>query len=349
MRDLIERWPPSLRYTLRRLGITCITLAGISLLSFATVYWLPGDPVATRYPQADAQEITRRRIEMGLDQPFLIQYVSYMRGLLVNHDLGWSLNTGAPVTTDLVSRLPASLELATFGILLALLVAVPLGILAAVYRNRPVDHLARLLSIGSLSLPAFWVGIVSIFIFFHVLRWAPAPIGQLPLDVKPPAPRTGFLVVDAALAGNWTAFAASWKSLALPTVVFALAVMGPLARITRAGMVEALEEDFVTFARAVGVPDQDLVLHDALRGAMVGLLTTIGITVGVCIAGQALVETVFSWPGIGNYVLRAVATKDMAPLTAILLILAVAVACINFAVDLLHALIDPRIRHSVLG
>lgn len=335
-------------YLRRRLVITLIVLIGISFVSFATVYLLPGDPVTSRYPQLAEQDRAAIRGEMGLDDPLPVQYWRYVE-LLSHGDLGFSYNTGTPVRDDLAERLPASLELSLYALLLAIIVAVPLGIVSAVKRNGVWDHIARLISIATLSVPVFWLGLLAIFVFFYQLHWAPAPIGRLPVDVLPPPTRTNFVMLDAVLAWDWQAFVGAWWSLALPVLVLGLSLVAPLARITRAAMTEALQEDYVTFARAIGVPERQVVLRDALRGSQVAVLTMIGYTIGYVIAGNALVEQVFSWPGIGQYAVQAVVTSDTAAVQAVLLIVAVGVAFTNVLVDLGYALSDPRIRHGLTG
>lgn len=336
------------RYLRRRFVVTLIVLVGISFVSFATVYLLPGDPVTSRYPQLAEEDRAAIREEMGLEDPLPVRYWKYIE-LLARGDLGFSYNTGTPVKDDLEERLPASLELSGYALLLAILIAVPLGIVSAVKRDGLWDHVARLISIATLSVPVFWLGLIAIYLFFYKLNWAPPPVGRLPLDVIPPPTRTNFITVDAVLARDWAAFAAAWKSLALPVAVLGLSLVAPLARITRAAMSEALQEDYVTFARAIGVPERQVVLRDAFRGSQVAVLTMIGYTVGYLIAGNALVEQVFSWPGIGQYAVQAVVTSDFAAVQAVLLIVAAGVALTNLLVDVGYAFIDPRIRHVLAG
>jgi ABC-type dipeptide/oligopeptide/nickel transport system permease component len=256
--------------------------------------------------------------------------------------------TGSPVLTDLKTRIPATLELAFFGALIGIPIGLLLGIVAAVFRDRWADYGTRMLSIGILSVPSFWMGVVGIYLFFYVLRWVPPPIGRLPLELQPPPTVTGLLTVDSILAGNWTTFVGALRSLALPAVVLGLSLVAPVARMTRAALSEALQEDFITFARAIGVPEREVILRDALRGAMVAILTIIGYLLAHALGGAALVETVFAWPGVGRYAVQAVITSDMAPINAVLLIGAVSVALTNLLVDISHALVDPRIRSGVI-
>jgi ABC-type dipeptide/oligopeptide/nickel transport system permease component len=338
--------PSALRYVGRRVLLMLITVAGISIVSFSAVYLLPGDPLTSRYPQASQEELDRLRAEMGVDQTLSVQYARYI-GSLVRGDLGWSYNTGTPVSEDLARRLPASIELSMFALLIAIVVGLPLGILAAVRRNRMSDHVARIFSIATLSLPVFWTGLVGIYIFSFMLGWAPAPLGRLPLGTSSPPFVTGLMVLDAVIAGRWSTALAALHALALPALVLGLSLVAPLSRITRSAMSEALQEDYVLFARATGLPEWQVVLQDAFRGSLVPILTIVTYLFGYMVAGNALVETVFSWPGVGRYAVQAVLTTDMAPINAVLLILAVSVAVANLLVDLAYAAVDPRIRDGL--
>lgn len=337
-----------LRYVGRRLGLMAVTLIGISMVSFSSVYLLPGDPLTSRYPQASESELAALRSEMGIDQPLYIRYALYISSLF-RGDLGWSYNTGTPVLQDLSQRLPASIELSALALLIAIIIGVPLGVVAAVRRNSWIDHLARIFSIGTLSIPVFWTGIVSIYLFSYLLGWAPAPLGRLALTITPPPDRTGFLLIDSLLTRDYVAFRGALHALMLPAIVLGLSMVAPLSRITRSAMSEALQEDFILFARATGVPERDIIIRDALRASLVPVLTIVGYLLGYLVAGNALVETVFSWPGVGRYAVQAVLTTDMASINAVMLILAITVATANLVVDLSYALIDPRIRDGMLG
>jgi peptide/nickel transport system permease protein len=337
-----------LRYVARRLALMAVTLIGISIVSFSSVYLLPGDPMTSRYPQASEEELATLRSEMGIDQPLHVQYGHYVESIFQG-DLGWSYNTGTPVVEDLAQRLPASVELSVLALIIAIVVGLPLGMAAAVWRNSAIDHLTRIFSISTLSIPVFWTGLVGIYIFSYTLGWAPAPLGRLALTISPPTDRTGFLLIDSLLDGNAQAFWGALHALALPATVLGLSMVAPLSRIMRSAMSEALQEDFILFARATGVPERDIIMRDAVRASLVPVLTIVGYLLGYLVAGNALVETVFSWPGVGRYAVQAVLTTDMAPINAILLVLAVTVAFANLVVDLTYGIIDPRIRHGILG
>jgi peptide/nickel transport system permease protein len=219
-------------------------------------------------------------------------------------------------------------------------------LLAAVRRGKPTDHLVRVVNIAIQSVPAFWLGVVLIFLLYFQWRLVPSPIGRLsPMFISPP-PVTGFLTIDALLAGKPDIAFAALRQLMLPALVLGLGVVSPLARITRSAMGESLGEDYVTFGRALGLRSRQVVLGDAFRGALVPIVTTLGFVVANVLAGAAIVETVFAWPGIGRYAVTAITTSDMAPVSTCILLIASSVAITNLLVDLSYALIDPRIRHE---
>jgi len=338
-----------LSYVGRRLLQLIPVAFGCTLVVFFMVHLIPGDPARTMLgPRATPEGVARLHREWGLDQPLVKQYLSFLNRL-IHGDLGTSLFYGLEVRTLILDRLGPTLWLMGIAAFLAVLIAVPLGIVSAVKRNGVWDHVARVFSVATLSIPVFWLGLLAIYVFFYKLGWVAPPVGRLPVDAVPPPERTHLITVDALLARDFGTFAYAWRSLALPVVVLALSLVAPITRITRAAMIEALQEDYVTFARAIGVPWREVVLRDAFRGSQVAVLTMIGFTVGYLIAGNALVEIVFSWPGIGQYAVDAVVTSDSSPVQAVLLIVAFGVAITNLLVDVSYALIDPRIRHGLTG
>ncbi len=339
------RLPPILVYVLRRLAIGLVVLFGISAVAFSMAYLLPSDPVTSRYPDITNEQRAEMRRQMGLDQPLVVQYARYMESVF-RGEFGRSFGTGNSVGQDLAQRIPATLELASFGIAFGVLVGIPLGLVAAVRRGKPTDHLVRVVNIAIQSVPAFWLGVVLIFLLYFQWRLVPSPIGRLsPMFISPP-PVTGFLTIDALLAGKPDIAFAALRQLMLPALVLGLGVVSPLARITRSAMGESLGEDYVTFGRALGLRPRQVVLGDAFRGALVPIVTTLGFVVANVLAGAAIVETVFAWPGIGRYAVTAITTSDMAPVSTCILLIASSVAVTNLIVDLSYALIDPRIRHE---
>jgi peptide/nickel transport system permease protein len=333
-------------YVFRRVCISLIVLMGISMIAFWMSYLLPSDPVTSRYPDITAEQRDEIRRQMGLDQPLFVQYGRYMKSVF-RGEFGTSYNTGNSVGEDLKDRIPATLELATFGIGFGIIFGIPMGIVSAVRRGRWLDHVMRMLSIGSQSLPAFWIGVVLIFFLYYKWHVVPAPVGRLGMGMLPPPQVTGFLILDAMLQANWKLAWASFQQILLPGVVLGLGLIAPIARITRAAMSEALQEDYITFARAIGLPERQVVLNDAFRGSLVPIVTSIGFVIGNVLAGSAIVETVFAWPGLGRYAVTAITTSDMAPVTTCILLIASGVAITNLLVDLSYALIDPRIRDGL--
>jgi len=339
------RVPPLLRYVIRRLAISCFVLLGISMIAFSMAYLLPSDPVTSRYPDTTNEQRAEMRRQMGLDQPLPVQYARYMQSVF-RGDFGKSLGTGNNVVDDIRQRLPATLELATYGIAFGLLVGIPIGMVSALRRGRATDHLLRIFNLGAQSIPAFWLGVVLIFFLYFQWRLAPSPIGRIsPLFSTPPT-ISGFLTIDAVLAGRFDVAWAALRQLMLPAFVLGLGVVSPVARITRSAMIESLQEDYVTFGRALGLGFRHVVLGDAFRGALVPIVTTIGFIIGNVFAGAAIVETVFAWPGLGRYAVTAITSSDMAPVCTCILLIASTVALTNLIVDLSYALIDPRIRHE---
>jgi peptide/nickel transport system permease protein len=335
-------------YILRRLAISFAVLLGISVVAFAMAYLLPSDPVTSRFPDVTPEQRAIMRHQMGLDQPLPVQYLRYMQSVFQG-EFGKSLGTGNNVADDLRERIPATLELAVFGVLFGLVVGLPMGIAAALARGRTADYLLRIVNLVFQSLPAFWLGVVLIFVLYSKWHVAPAPIGRLsPLFDTPPT-ITGFLTIDALIAGEPDVAWAAFRQLLLPAFVLGLGVISPIVRITRAAMGEALTEDYVTFGRALGLRPRQIVLGDAFRGSLVPIVTTIGFTVGNILAGAAVVETVFAWPGVGRYAVTAITTSDMAPVCTCILLVASTVAVTNLIVDLSYALIDPRIRSGYAG
>lgn len=331
-----------LQYVLRRLGLSLASLFGAVLATFVITHLLPGNPVLVHAGFKIPATIKFLEQQMGLDQPLPVQFERYLAGL-VHGDLGQSWYTGNPVALDLRQRLPASLELAAFSTLVALLVALPVGILSAIRRDSAWDHLARVLSVGGVSMPVFWLGLVLIFFFYYRLHIAPAPLGRVGTFADVPPPRTGLLTVDSLLVGNMATFEDALGHLILPGITLCLVVMVPVMRITRATMLEALGQPYIRTAMAAGVPYRKIVLVDALRNSLVNVLTISGLVLGYLIGGAVLVEKVYAWPGMGQYALNALLENDYAAVQGFILVITTLYIVINLVVDVLYAVVDPRI------
>jgi peptide/nickel transport system permease protein len=329
---------------LKRLLVAVPSLVGVVVVTFLLTRALPGDPAAYfAGPAATKEAIEQIRVRLGLDQPLYVQFVRYV-GDLARGDLGNSLTTGQPVRQEIAARLPASAELTLLGLLVAVAVAVPLGIVAATRPSSLVDHLCRVISTAGVSLPVFFTGLILIYVFYYLLGWAPAPLGRLDIFFSPPPHVTGFYLIDSALAGNGELLLASLKQLILPALTLGVFALAPIARMTRASMLAVLSSDFVRTARASGLTPFTVVVTYAFRNAMLPVVTTLGMVFSFLLGANVLVEKVFAWPGIGSFAVEALIASDFAPLQGFVLTMAVMYVALNLAIDILYGVIDPRVR-----
>ncbi|OGO48911.1 MAG: peptide ABC transporter permease [Chloroflexi bacterium RBG_16_63_12] len=329
---------------MRRLALAAVTLVGVVVAVFIMTHLLPSDPAALRAgPLASEELIAQYRREMGLDQPLYVQFADYARDLL-RGDLGNSWRTEQPVRDELGQRLPASLELAATALAFAMLIGLSLGILSAMYFGKWIDHAARVFATLGASLALFWLALVGVQVFYYNLRWAPPPLGRLTVGLPEPPAVTGLFTLDGLLAGDRAVFADAVGHLWLPALTLAFVVSAPLIKIVRAAMLQALSSDFVRTARAIGLSSRQVVLVDALRNAFIPVLTTVGIVFGYLMAGNVIIERVFSWPGIGYYAWNALITNDFNAVQGFVLLIAVVYVLLNLFIDLAYGIIDPRIR-----
>jgi peptide/nickel transport system permease protein len=328
---------------LRRAGQAIPVLFGVILVTFLLTRALPGDPaVYFAGPAADERSIQQIREALGLDRPLFEQFFVYL-GDLATGDLGMSISTGQPVAAELLRRLPASLELTVGALLLSLLIAVPMGVLAATRPGRPVDHLCRIVATAGVSLPTFFMGLALIFIFYYLLGWAPSPIGRLGFAYIPPPEITGFYVIDALIAGDLETAWAALGQLALPMTTLALFTLAPIARMTRASMLQALNSDFIRTARAAGLNRRTILVRYAFRNAMLPVVTTLGMVFSFTLGANVLVEKVFAWPGIGSFAVEALVVSDYAAVQGFVLSMAFLFVFLNLLIDIAYTVIDPRI------
>jgi peptide/nickel transport system permease protein len=336
--------PHLLKYLLRRTGLAVVTLAGVVVFVFLLTHILPSNPAALRAgPLADADLIRQYEQEMGLDQPIYVQFARYAQEIL-SGNLGESWKTGQPVVQELGQRLPATLELAATAFLLALGIGLTLGILAAVYSGTWVDQGVRLYATLGAAQALFWLALLSVHVFYYTLRWAPAPLDRLTIGIAEPPHVTGLFTIDSLLAGQLATFADAVSHLWLPAAVLAFVVSAPIVKMTRGAMLDALNSDFVRTTKAIGVPTASVVLRDGLRNAFIPILTMIGIVFGYLIAGNVVVEKVFSWAGIGQYAWNALTINDFNALQGFVILIAVLYVGINLVIDLAYGFVDPRIR-----
>jgi peptide/nickel transport system permease protein len=281
--------------------------------------------------------------KMGLDRPLWQQYLSYMWDLL-HGDLGVAWRTSNPVLVDLKTRFPATIELSTLSLLLGVTWAVSLGVVSAVRPKGLLRRASDVVSAAGVSIPEFWLGLILILVFFAKLNIAPPPMGRIAMGVRPPESITNIYTLDALITRNWPALRASVLQLALPVATLSFVVGAPTMRMTQTFMEEALESNYVRAARAYGVKQGTIVVRHALRNVLLPVTTMIGMTYGYLLGGTVLVETVFSWPGMGKYAVDAMNSSDYAPIMATVLLSALVYLLVYLLIDILHYVLDPRTR-----
>jgi len=334
-----------LQYLLRRLAILIPTFIGVSLVAFAFIRVLPGDPVlllAGEHGMSPERHAEAMHL-LGFDQPLPIQYLNYLAGIL-HGDFGQSIVTKRAVLSEFFARFPATLELSICAMILAAGIGIPAGVLAAIKRGSTFDHGIMGSALVGYSMPIFWWGPLLIILFSGILRWTPVS-GRISLLYYFPQ-RTGFMLIDSLLSGQPGALASAVSHLILPAIVLATIPLAVIARQTRSAMLEVLGEDYMRTARAKGLPPSRVIGLHALRNAMIPVITTIGLQVGVLMAGAILTETIFSWPGVGKWMVDSVFRRDYTVIQGGLLIIALIIMMVNLAVDILYGLINPRIRRQ---
>lgn len=334
------------RFLVRRLAGSALVLLGLSVITFTLARVIPSNPAALYIgPKARPEEIERVTRQLGLDQTLPVQYLTYMRDMLTG-DWGTSIGTKRPVLEEIVSRLPATLELIAAAMALAIPLGIVLGVLSARWQRRPPDVLVRVVSIVGVSLPAFWLGLLLQVVFFRNLDLLPLS-GRVSADLRftaPIEPITGLYLVDAALGWNWAGFVDASRHLVLPALTLAAFPIGLIARMTRASMIETLDQDYIRTARAYGLRDRFVTYRLALRNALLPVLTVIGLTLAYSLTGSFFVEIVFNWPGLGTFAVHSMLNVDYPAIMGIALFGAAAYVLINLVVDLAQAWLDPRVR-----
>lgn len=331
-------------YLIRRLALTAITLFGVMIAVFLMTRVLPGDPVSVKagtYASPEARAAITK--ELGLDRPLPVQLYTYVFDVL-RGDFGQSTRSGHPVREDLFQRLPATIELAVASLVTGAAIGIPLGIWAALGRGTRRDAFIQQLSIVSAATPVFWFGLVLIYLLYARWQIAPPPVGRLDTSVAPPTDITGLYTIDALVTGNWSAFRNAAGHLVLPTVTLGFIVMSPFIKMARSSMITVLSSDYILAAKSLGLSEREIVWQDALKNAMVSLLTVGGIVLGYLLAGNVLVETIFAWPGMGFYAWNALTGSDYDAIQGFVLTVAIIYVFLNLAIDLAYTVIDPRIR-----
>lgn len=331
-------------FLLRRLAYLAYVLIGMSLLMFVVSRMLPGDPALIHAGEQNVttEMLERARRELGLDRPLVVQYAIYMQHL-ARGDFGRSLVTREHILEDLKQYYPATLELALAAIAIACAVGIPVGIVSAVFAGRWLDHVSRAAALFLNAMPVFWLGLMAIVIFYARLDWLPA--GGRVGDVHREPPRlTGLYTIDFLAAGDLAGLGSALSHLVLPAIVLSALSMGVLARITRASLLEVLEQQYVTAARAKGLAEWLVIGKHALRNAGVTIVTVLGIQFGNLVGGAVLTESIFSWPGVGRYAVRAIETTDFPAIMGFAITFAVLYSLVNLAVDVTYYALDPRVR-----
>jgi peptide/nickel transport system permease protein len=332
-------------YIGRRLVLAVLVLCIVSVGTFGMAHAVPGSPVDVLIGERQSGDPEMRALvekRWGLDRPLPVQFGYYALNLF-RGDLGISVTSRRPVMTDLRQYVPATIELSIFAMAYALLVGVPLGLVAAIRVNRWPDTAARFIALLGTSVPVFWLGLLLLYVFFYRLGWVPGP-GQLDVAIKRPPRVTGMITVDSILDGNWTALRSALRHLILPSIVLGSFAMGIVVRMLRSSLLASLGDDYVRTARAKGLAERRVVIGHALRNAMIPTVTVLGLTFASLLAGAVLTETIFSWPGIGRYSVQAALKLDYPGLFGVTLVVALAYVLVNLIVDVMYGLLDPRIR-----
>jgi dipeptide transport system permease protein len=332
-----------LRFLLTRVSLVIPTFFGMTLLAFFLIRLVPGDPIETMAGERgiDAARHAQLAHEYGFDQPVLTQYGIYISRVL-HGDLGKSMITQAPVIHEFGSLFPATIELAVCAIVFALAIGIPAGILAAVKRNSVFDHGVMATSLTGYSMPIFWWGLLLILLFSVQLGWTPVS-GRISVQYFI-EPKTGFLLIDSLMSDDEGAFKSALSHLILPAIVLGTNPLAVVARMTRSAMLEVLGEDYIRTARAKGLSPVRVVAVHALRNALIPVVTVIGLQVGVLFTGAILTETIFSWPGVGKWLIEAISRRDYPVLQGGMLLLGGVVMLVNLLVDVTYGFINPRIR-----
>jgi len=332
-------------YLLRRLLLIIPVLIGLSIITFAISHIVPGDPVRLAAgPQATAEQIQKLQEEFGVNESLPVQYLTYMRGVL-RGDLGTSMMNRHPVIMDLRRYFPATLELVLISTLLAVAVGVPMAMAAAVFRDRWPDQFSRVVALSSISMPVFWLGMILQLILTMQLHLLPIS-GRFDPRVPFPPSVTGMLLLDSLLAGDLDKFGIALRYITLPAFCQALIGIALITRLLRADILEVMQRDFVTMARASGLPERVILFKYVLKNALIATVAMLGFLIGWQLGGSVMIETVFDWPGIGLYAVKSAMTLDFQPIMGITLVVGLLFTIINLLVDMSYGLIDPRIRYG---
>jgi peptide/nickel transport system permease protein len=334
------------KYVVKRLAFALLVLAGVSVIIFFVSRVIPGSPVAMWVGAKPTQEqLDAANKELGFDKPLVTQYLIYLKNL-IKGDLGVSLRTRRKVSEELAKRWAATFELVTVSILIALIVGLPVGILSATHKDKPIDHASRAISISGVAMPIFWLGMTLQLLLHGGLGWFPLQ-GRIDSQVlmdHPVAAITGFYLFDSVVTGNWPAFLSAIDHMALPAMTLASAALAVVTRMSRSSMLEVLREDYIQTSMAYGVSTRNIFYKYALKNAMIPTLTAVGLSYGALLGGSFVVESIFDWPGLGRYTILSIQTNDFPAIMGVTILFALTYILLNLMVDLIYYFIDPRIK-----
>ncbi len=335
------------RYILRRAVVTLPLLLGITLVAFLIANAVPADPVTANLPTnaLNNEELVEAfREKWGLDRPLYVQYFTYL-GNLLRLDMGTSIKTSRPVADDIRQFLPATMELATYSVIIGLAMGVVFGIVSAIWRDTIIDYAVRVFALVGVSFPVFLLALVGLSVFYAELGWVAGP-GRLGFRTAEPPDLTGWFTVDSLLTGDFATFREAFSHIILPSIVLGSFISGTIARVTRSSMLEVLSTDYMRTARAKGLAERLVVLRHGLSNALIPVVTVIGLSYGNLLSGAVLTESIFAWPGLGRYMFRASTSQDFPAIMGVSMLIALIYVAVNFVVDMLYFLIDPRIRKA---
>lgn len=336
-----------LRFIGKRLIYLVVMLFGVATLVFILTKLIPGDPVTANLSQralSDESVVAAYRAKYGLDKPIIIQYLLYMKSL-ITFDLGTSIRTNNAVLDELQRCYPATIELALVAIIFATIFGIFFGVISAVKRNSIIDQIVRAISVTGVSLPSFWFALIMLFFFYFKFHIFPGP-GRLSISFQAPHTVTGMYVLDSLLEGDVLKALDALSHLILPAIVLAAFTMGLITRTTRSNLLDVMSTDYIRTAKAKGLSKTALIIRHALGNALIPVLTVIGLGLGNLLGGMVLVETIFNWPGVGQFAYQSVMANDYPSIIGVALLIALNYMVINTIVDILYGIIDPRVRVS---
>lgn len=332
------------RFIFKRVAMVIPTFIGITLLTFALIHLIPGDPIEIRMGERGLSPEVHQQMmhQLGLDKSLPEQYFDYLKGI-AHGDFGKSFKNNVPVLDEFLSLFPATIELAVFAILFAIIIGIPIGILAAIKRGSIFDHSVMAISLTGYSMPIFWWGLLLMLLVS--VQWNLTPVsGRIDAEYWIDSV-TGFMLIDSWLSGEPGAFKSAVMHLILPSIVLGTIPLAVISRMTRSSMLEVLGEDYIRTARAKGLSSMRVIVIHGLRNALIPVVTVIGLIVGQLLSGAILTETIFSWPGIGKWVIEAIRARDYPVVQSAVLIIATIIIIVNLLVDLLYGVVNPRIRY----